>query len=269
MMADQGPIFTSPLNEPQDIKKKLKEKVDIQNDLKYVYDAITLTRHKLDGKVPLIGFAGAPWTLFSYMIEGKGSKTFSKPKKWLYQYPYESLELLQRLANLTIDYLYYQVKAGAQLVQLFESHLGFLTPKLFKQFEFPLLKHIGEQLKEKLKADGLDPVPLIMYGKDGHFALSDLGKDPNIFDVISLDWTIDPKTAKSIIHPKIALQGNLDPCALYSDPDDIDYFVSEMIQEFGTKGYIANLGHGIYPDTDPKNVNTFVNAVHKHSVCKV
>lgn len=264
MVPDVGPVFKEPLAAVGDLKK-LNATVDIASELKYVHDAITLTRHKLEGKVPLIGFAGAPWTLMAYMVEGKGSKTFSKAKKWLYTNPYESVQLLGLIATKLIDHLYLQAKAGAQMLQVFESHLGYLSPKLFNDFELPFLKMIAIKVKEKLKADGLEPVPISIYGLHGSFAVDKLGDDPTAYDVISVDWTLDPKKARAMVHQDITLQGNLDPCALYSEIDNVDDYVNDMVESFGVKKYIANLGHGIYPDTKPECLNAFVNAVHKHS----
>ena len=264
MVPKLGPVFTDPLSEPADIKTKLKAHVDIRKDLSYVYEAINLTRRSLDGKVPLIGFSGAPWTLFAYMIEGGGSKTLSKAKRWLYQFPDESFQLLEQITDHVIVYLVEQVRAGAQLLQLFESHLGYLTPTLFEQFSLPFLQKISKQVKQRLVQEKLDQVPLIVFGKDGHFALKQLG-NKEYFDVVSVDWTVTPEFARSQVDPSITLQGNLDPCALYADADAIDYFAEQMVNRFGRKGYIANLGHGIYPDMKPESVNTFVNAIHKHS----
>ena len=264
MVPDVGPVFSEPLQGPADLKK-LNATVDIATELKYVHDAIRLTRHKLEGKVPLIGFAGAPWTLMGYMIEGKGSKTFSKAKKWLYQHPYESVQLLEMITDKIIDHLYLQAKSGAQLLQVFESHLGYLSPKLFTAFEYPFLKKIAETVKSKLKADNLEPVPMIIFGLHGHFAIETLGSDPNLYDVVGIDWTMDAAKARALVHKDVTLMGNLDPCALYGEVDDIDLYVSEMVEAFGTKRYIANLGHGIYPDVNPQCLNAFVNAVHKHS----
>ncbi|RWS15700.1 uroporphyrinogen decarboxylase-like protein [Dinothrombium tinctorium] len=266
MLPKQGPVLPSPLMEPQDVKMKLRSTVDVKSELGYVFDAITLTRHKLEGKVPLIGFAGAPWTLMTYMIEGGGSKTMQASKRWLYQYPYDCFQLLDKITTIVIDFLVQQVLAGAQMLQLFDSHVGYLTQAHFRQFELPFLKKIASEVKERLRNEGVDPVPMVIFPKDGHHVLSDLGEDPSYFDVISLDWTIDPAKARAQVHDRITLQGNLDPCALYSEFDEIDQLVNEMINQFGTEKYIANLGHGIYPDVKPECLGTFLNAVRKHSV---
>ena len=248
MKPKEGPVFTEPLQEPAEIDQKLNLTVDVRKELKYVYDAITLTRSRLNGRVPLIGFSGAPWTLFAYMIEGGTSKTQSKAKKWLYKHESESLRLLNCLTDLIIVYLIEQIRAGAQLVQIFESHLGYLTPDLFSKFSLPFLQRIVQQVRAGLRATNIDLVPIIFYGKDGdHFAIEQLAKGENYFDVISVDWTMSPRFARQLVGEDVTLQGNLDPCALYSEPAKLDRLVKEMIDRFGKEKHIANLGHGIYP----------------------
>lgn len=263
MVESIGPVLDS-LEHPNEIKTKVNADADIDHKLDYVYKAITLTRHSLEGKVPLLGFCGGPFTLLSYMIEGKGSKTLSKAKKWLYQNPLECHDLLEILTKASITYLVSQVKAGAQMLQVFESHAGFLGSKQFDQFCFPYLQKISQSVREELDKLGIEKVPLVLFAKDGHYALEKLCES-KLFDVISVDWTIDARVARKAASGRVTLQGNLDPCALYCNQDDLDYLVEEMINEFGTERYIANLGHGIYPDMTPESVNTFVNAVHKHS----
>jgi uroporphyrinogen decarboxylase len=264
MAPGEGPVFPTPLEKPADIKL-LKADVDVNTELKYVFDAITLTRLNLRGKVPLIGFAGAPWTLMAYMIEGKGSKTQSKAKRWLYQHPYESHELLAILTKVIVEYLVEQVKAGAQMLQVFDTSAGYLPQNIFEQFAQPYLLQIAKDVKQKLRDQAIEPVPMVVFAKDAHYALEALGKSREFYDVVSLDWTIDPKKARQAVAPDVTLQGNLDSCALYGDADYIDGLVSDMVAQFGTKNYIANLGHGMYPDFRPDALNTFVNAVHKHS----
>lgn len=265
MVEGVGPVLDA-LQSPKDIKTRLNANADIDGHLGYLYDAITLTRHQLEGKVPLIGFSGAPFTLMGYMVEGKGSKTLSKAKKWLYANPLESHDLLKLLADSVTTYLVSQVRAGAQLLQVFESNAGFLGPQQFNEFCLPYLKRIADGVRTKCEEQGLPKVPLTLFAKDAHYALDRLSDKSIInYDVLSLDWTIDPGHARSVVADGTTLQGNLDPCALYSNQDDLDYLVEQMVTQFGTSRYIANLGHGIYPDMDPNSVNTFVNAVHKHS----
>ena len=259
MESGKGPVFPKPLTSSEDIDSLNKDPVLIAEKLKYVYDAITLTRHKLEGKVPLLGFAGAPWTLMSYMIEGGGSTTQSKAKKWLYADVEGSHKLLNILANGIVQYLVRQVQAGAQMLQVFESHAGVLNEYLFKTFALPYLKRIAEDVKRILKEKEVEVVPMVVFAKDGHYALPLL--DDTAYDVVSLDWTLDPVKCREIL-PSKTLQGNLDPCALYSSKDDLENFTKSMIEKFGKKNYICNLGHGIYPDMDPEHVQWFINCVH-------
>ncbi|CAL8277983.1 unnamed protein product [Lota lota] len=261
MVPGKGPTFPDPLKDPEDLQR-LKTKVDVKKELDYVFKAITLTRHKIEGKVPLIGFTGAPWTLMSYMIEGSGSKTHSKAKSWLYRHPEASHMLLKMLTDIIVDYLLGQVAAGAQALQVFESHAGILGPTEFKDFSLPYLRDIARRVKDQLKETGQD-VPMIVFAKDAHYGLEDLSQ--SYYEVVSLDWTIDPQSARERTGGKVSLQGNMDPCALYAPKERISEIVQKMLEGFGTQRYIANLGHGMYPDMDPESVGAFVEAVHKHS----
>ncbi|KAA0192154.1 hypothetical protein HAZT_HAZT006801 [Hyalella azteca] len=261
MQPGEGPVFPNPLK-ISDVAK-LSEASVVPDVLSYVFDAIRLTVDKLSGRIPLIGFAGAPWTLMAYMVEGKGSKTFSAAKSWLYKHPVLSHQLLERLTESTILYLVGQVQAGAQILQVFESNAEYLTPDLFRTFALPYLQKICDTVKQKLKDMELPVVPMIVFPKGGHFALSALSKTN--YDVIGVDWTIEPSVARSLVGPNKTLQGNLDPCALYGDKASIEEAVRRMLEGFGRSRYIANLGHGIYPDVNPDSVATFVDAVHRFS----
>ncbi|XP_010226429.1 PREDICTED: uroporphyrinogen decarboxylase [Tinamus guttatus] len=262
MTPGKGPTFPEPLKEVEDLLK-LRQKVDVTAELGYVFQAITLTRHSLEGKVPLIGFSGAPWTLMSYMIEGGGSTTMAKAKSWLYRHPDASHRLLRLLTNIIIDYLVGQVAAGAQALQLFESHAGHLGPEQFQDFALPYIRDIARGVKSKLKSEALPLVPMIVFAKDAHYALADLACAG--YEVVGLDWTIRPQDARAQIGKNITLQGNLDPCALYAPKEKIGELVKKMLEGFGTQRYIANLGHGLYPDMSPEHVGAFVEAVHAHS----
>ncbi|KAK1165231.1 uroporphyrinogen decarboxylase-like isoform X1 [Acipenser oxyrinchus oxyrinchus] len=262
MVPGKGPTFPEPLKEPEDLLR-LKPQVDVEAELGYVFKAITLTRHKLEGKVPLIGFTGAPWTLMTYMIEGSGSPTMSKAKRWLYCHPEASHKLLRQLTNVIVEYLLGQVSAGAQALQVFESHAGCLGPVQFNEFALPYLQDIARRVKEKLKKSGLDMVPMIVFAKDAHYALEDLSRSR--YEVVGLDWTVDPKEARARTGGRVSLQGNMDPCGLYAPKEKIGEIVKKMVEGFGTQRYIANLGHGLYPDMDPDHVGAFVEAVHTHS----
>lgn len=257
-----GPFFPQPLVSPSDMDT-LDAKIDVEEKLGYVYEAIALTRKRLDGRVPLIGFCGAPWTLMSYMIEGGGSRTMAKSKAWLYRHPDESHALLKLITDVVVDHLVCQAKAGAQMLQVFESHAEHLSPEIFVKFALPYICEIRERVVEQLQSRGLSPVPMTIFAKGGHYALKELAASN--YDVIGLDWTVDPVWARRVVGPNVTLQGNLDPCALYGSKEVLEEMVSKMLGKFGTQRYIANLGHGIYPDMDPVSMTTFVNAIHRIS----
>ena len=209
MVPGKGPHFPQPLT--LDTLPQLDLEVDVKKKLQYVFDAITLTRKELDGKVPLIGFCGAPWTLFAYMVEGGGSKTYSKAKSWLYKHEKETNLILDAITELLIDYLVGQVKAGAQMLQVFESSTAYLTPGLFAKYCVNRIKRIATEVKRRL---GSDRVPMTVFAKDAHYAICDFGHSD--YDVIGVDWCTPPAYARQMANGKV-LQGNLDPCALYAD----------------------------------------------------
>ena len=249
MMDKKGPHFPNPLQSPDDgqYQEVMQRNVDVAKELDYVYKAITLTRQKLKGRVPLIGFCGAPWTLLCYMVEGGGTKIFKESKKWIYKYPEETKALLQKIAELCVDYLALQVKAGAQLIQVFDSWAGELSPSTFKKFSEPYLAYIAKHLPLKLKELGLEPVPMIAFPKGAWYALdsvSNLG-----YNVVGLDWLHDPAEAvKTVGNRPIVLQGNADPGVLYGSHAAITETVKEMVEGYDFanrgKGWIVNLGHG-------------------------
>lgn len=199
----------------------------------------------------------------SYMIEGGGSTTMAKAKSWLYRHPEASHRLLRLLTDVVTDYLVGQVAAGAQALQLFESHAGHLGPEQFQEFALPYIRDIARDVKSKLKAEALSLVPMIVFAKDAHYALRDLAQAG--YEVVGLDWTIQPQEARAQVGKGVTLQGNLDPCALYAPKEKIGELVKKMLENFGTQRYIANLGHGLYPDMNPEHVGAFVEAVHAHS----
>lgn len=260
MVPGKGPHFPQPLESPADLNR-LQLPVDVNKELGYVFSAITLTRQKLEGKVPLIGFCGAPWTVMSYMIEGGGSPTLSKSKAWLYSHPEASHQLLQSLTDVCVDYLAGQAEAGAQLLQVFESHAGLLGREQFLQFALPYLKQIACKVKAKLSEKGLPAVPMTVFAKGAHYALKELSESS--YEVVGLDWTMVPEEARKCVGDSVTLQGNLDPCALYSPKEAIKEAVKKMADSFGSQRWIANLGHGIYPDMDPEHFRTFVDSVHE------
>ncbi|GBP33171.1 Uroporphyrinogen decarboxylase [Eumeta japonica] len=258
MHSGVGPVFPKPLCSPNEIEY-LKEEGAVER-LKYVGDAITLTRYKIEGKVPLIGFSGAPFTLMGYMIEGGGSKSMAKTKEWLQNYSSDVHHLLSLLARVIIDYLVMQVESGAQLLQVFESSAEHLTREQFDEFSAPYVREIRQEVKRKLKEKNIFPVPMTIFAKGAGHSLDIQAKLG--YNVIGLDWTIDPKEARKIVGEDITLQGNLDPQDLYKSPEEITKLTKDMVQRFGKHRYIANLGHGITPQTPLESMAAFTQAVH-------
>ena len=256
MIKGRGPVFPEPLAHPDDLKRLVVP--DVKKELGYVYDALTLTRKTLNGRVPLIGFCGAPWTLMAYMIEGGGSKTFSKSKSWLFKYPKDSHALLQAITDVLIDYVIAQVDSGAQLIQVFDSWAGLLSPRAFNEFALPYLKQVAAALGRERPE-----VPKTVFAKGAHYALESLSESG--YNVVGLDWTMDPRQARERVQGKVALQGNMDPCMLYASPEAIREEVKSILQQFGEGGYIANLGHGMHPDHDPEHARVFIESVHEFS----
>ena len=247
MIESRGPVFPQTVRNMADLSRL--RVADAESDLGYVLDAIRLTKKELNDRVPLIGFAGAPFTIFCYMTEGKGSKTFSVAKKLLYTDPDFAHALLQQITDSTIAYLQAQIRAGANLVQLFDSWAGILSPEQYRTFSLPYIKQICDLIAD---------VPLTVFAKGAFFARPEIGQLS--CDVVGLDWNMDPHESRTLI-PDRVLQGNLDPCVLYADFTQIRAEVKHMIDGFGHQHYIANLGHGIYPDTDPDKARCFVDAV--------
>ncbi len=248
MIEAKGPRFPRVIENAQDVQALLSGK-EAAAQLTYVYDALKMTKNALADRVPLIGFAGAPWTIFAYMIEGGGSKTFSKARRMLYAEPVLSHQLLQKITDTTIVYLKNQVLAGADLLQLFDSWAGELPPAHYRAFAVPYLRQICEAIPE---------VPKTVFAKGAWFALEDIATLP--CQVIGLDWNTSPEFAKKATGGHKVLQGNLDPCNLYADAATIKKETKAMLQAFGGK-HIANLGHGVYPDTPLDGVRVFVDTV--------
>ena len=247
MLEGKGPHFPEPLVTPEDkqYEEVMERDVDVKESLSYVYQAISLTRKKLDGRVPLFGFCGAPFTLLCYMVEGGGSKTFQQTKTWIYKYSTESKALLQKIAELCTEYLAQQVVAGAQIVQVFDSWAGELSPACFTDIAFPYLVYICDHLPKRLEELGEEKVPMVVFAKGAWYALEDLCKTN--YDVVGLDWLNDPAQAYEIAqkHGKV-VQGNADPGVLYGGHEAITAVVNRMVTGFGggKQGWIANLGHG-------------------------
>lgn len=247
MIEAKGPWFENTVKSKADVDKL---KIAEAPDLEYVMKALQLTKKELNNRVPLIGFAGAPWTLFAYMIEGSGSKTFSKAKQFLYTQPEAAHALLEKITQSTINYLKGQVAAGADILQLFDSWAGVLSENMYYEFSLNYISKI---------CDALSPlVPVTVFAKDAHYAVKKISETS--CNSIGLDWTIDPKTARSQAGNK-TLQGNADPCLLYADEKKIISDTHTMLKSFGKDRYICNLGHGLYPDLDKEKVKLFVDVV--------
>jgi len=223
----------------------------VEEKLSYVMKALTLTKQELNSEVPLIGFAGAPWTILCYMVEGKGSKTWEKAKQFCFTQPELAQQLLQKITDATIRYLKAQTKAGADVVQVFDSWSGCLSPEDFKRFAQPYLIQIADALK--------DDAPVILFPKGSWYALKELSESSA--SALGIDWCISPKIARELTSNKIPLQGNFDPAKLLLPPAEIKKEVKKMIDEFGVQKYIVNLGHGITPNIPVENARAFVDAV--------
>ena len=251
MIEKKGPYFENTIKSKTDLQNIAK--ANPEESLKYVLDAIKLTKIELNGRVPLIGFAGAPWTIFCYMVEGQGSKTFSNARKMLWENPALAHELLSMITESTIDYLNAQITAGADILQLFDSWAGVLSKDLYTTFALPYIKQI---------CDAVNGVPLTVFAKGAHFVIKDLaGLNCN---TIGLDWTMDPSEAREVVGNNMTLQGNLDPSTLYGSFSQIKKETKNMLSRFDGQRHIANLGHGVYPDTDPEKVKCFIETVQAY-----
>ncbi|TDH26136.1 uroporphyrinogen decarboxylase [Segetibacter sp. 3557_3] len=226
----------------------------VEHSLRYVTEALSLTKRELNGRVPLIGFAGAPWTILCYMVEGKGSKTWDKAKQFAYTSPELAHRLLQKITDITINYLIAQAKAGADMVQVFDSWSGSLSPADFKTFAQPYLLQIVEGVKEH--------VPVTLFPKGSWYALEDLSKSGA--SALGIDWCVSPQFARHATGNRMTLQGNFDPSKLLAPIPDIQSAVKEMIDAFGTRRYVANLGHGITPNVPVDHARAFVDAVKSY-----
>ncbi|MBT0812237.1 uroporphyrinogen decarboxylase [Litoribacter ruber] len=253
MVEKRGPWFPDTVSSPSDLKKL--RIADGHNDLKYVIDAIKITKKELNGRVPLIGFAGAPWTIFAYMVEGSGSKTFSKARAMLYTQPEFSHQLLQMITDSTINYLRAQIEAGADLIQIFDSWAGILPPYHYEEFSLRYIQQI---------CDAINEVPKTVFAKGAFFAREQMAKLN--CETIGLDWNMGIAESRRMIGDNKTLQGNLDPAALYGTAKEVEAATKQMLDQFGTSRHIANLGHGVYPDIDPEKVKVFIETVKAYSI---
>ncbi len=255
----EGPRFARPVRSEADIDRL--PPIDPEDDLGYVMAAVRLIRRELDGAVPLIGFSGSPWTLATYMVEGRGSRDFRQVKTLLYDRPDLMRRLLDKLALAVADYLNAQIAAGVQAVMLFDTWGGVLPAEDYRDFALAAARRVRERLR---LGTGETRVPAILFTKGGGQWLewqADAG-----FDALGLDWTCDIGQARRRVGERVALQGNLDPVALYAAPDTIRGRVARVLESYGSgSGHVFNLGHGILPDVNPDHVTAMVEAVHELS----
>jgi uroporphyrinogen decarboxylase len=252
LIENKGPVLPDPIRSSADLSRLSVP--DIEESLGYVLDAIRLTKVELNNRVPLIGFAGAPWTLLCYMVEGKGSKTFDLVKTFCYTQPELAHRLLQMLTDTTIAYLKQQVKAGADVIQLFDSWGGLLSPDDFEIFSLKYMRQIIQSLK--------NDVPTILFAKGAWGSIQEMANTGT--SCIGLDWCVRPETARKLAGNGIALQGNLDPARLLSPIPELKKEVIKMLNCFGPGSYIANLGHGILPHVPVDHAKVFVDTVKNH-----
>jgi uroporphyrinogen decarboxylase len=255
----EGPKFRKPVRTEADIERL--EVINTASDLSYVTDAVTMIRRELNGRVPLIGFSGSPWTLATYMIEGQSSRDFARAKTMLYTQPELMHQLLEKLSLSVIDYLNAQIRAGAQVVQIFDTWGGALSHAAYAEFSLAYMQKIVDGLISH--HDGRD-VPVILFTKGGGLWLEKMADTG--CHALGLDWSTDIAAAKGRVGDRVALQGNMDPAVLRADPAVIESQVEAILKGFGDgPGHIFNLGHGITPDINPDHVKVFVDAVHKFS----
>lgn len=252
----EGPVFPKPIRTQADIDAL--RPLTPEQDCPYTQAAIEMVVRDLNGRVPLIGFAGSPWTVATYMVEGGGSKTFSIIKRMLYAQPQQLHSLLQKLCDATVASLTAQVKAGASAVMLFDTWGGVLTPQAYESFSLAYMRQIIQALKTQPETAAC---PIILFTKQGGLWLEQMAESG--CDALGCDWTLDIGQARARVGHKVALQGNLDPCVLYADPQTIRAHVKQILAQFGPHpGHIFNLGHGIYPDISPESVTVMLDALH-------
>lgn len=258
MIEKRGPWFEKTIKTEADLKYAETD-FDIESRLGYVTEAIRITNKELDGRVPLIGFAGAPWTIFCYMVEGSGSKTFSEARKLLYTNPSLAHELLARITRVTISYLKAQIAAGAHMIQVFDSWAGILGTKQYAEFSLRYLKEICDEMKM-----AFPHIPLTLFSKG---AITSLGAIAKLnCNTVGLDWNMDVENIRKEIGESRTLQGNLDPCVLYASHSEVENETKLMLNSFESKRHIVNLGHGVYPDVQPEKVKTFIKTVKDYEI---
>ncbi len=252
MRSNFGPYLPNPIRSKADLDRVIVP--DIQDTLGYVMDAIAMTKEKLNDEIPLIGFAGSPWTILCYCVEGQGSKSFDKARGFCFTQPEAAHALLQKITDTTIAYLKAKVEAGVNAVQVFDSWGGMLSPADYQEFSWKYIQQIVDALK--------DLAPVIVFGKGCWFALKEMAESGA--SAVGVDWTCSPKNARYLTGGKVTLQGNFDPARLLSPPEVIKKMVNQMIREFGKDKYVVNLGHGILPHIPLENAKAFIDAVKEY-----
>lgn len=248
-----GPWIPNPIRSTEDVAQSIVP--DIHEHLGYVLDAVKMTKQALNERVPLIGFAGSPWTLLCYAVQGQGSKNFDIAKGFCFSQPQAAHSLLQKITDTTIAYLKEKVKAGVDAVQIFDSWGGLLSPEDYQIFSWPYIQQIVTVLKNE--------APVIVFGKGCWFALNEMGRSGA--SALGVDWTCSARNARYLSGGKITLQGNFDPSRLLSPIPKIKKDVHKMITEFGKDKYIVNLGHGILPNIPVDHAKAFVDAVKEYT----
>jgi len=255
MVESRGPSFDWTISNESDFDKLSKS--DLSDKLSYVFEALKLTKKELDGRVPLIGFAGSPWTLLTYMVEGGGSKSFSKIKSLIFNNPTLAHKLLNLISETVSEYLSLKIKSGVNAVQIFDTWGGLLSPDLYKEFS---LNYIQKVIAKVKRTDE----PIISYAKGIHHSMDELANCGA--DVISIDWTHNIGDVRKQIGNKVAIQGNMDPTVLYGSTDVIRREAVKVLDSYGKgSGHIFNLGHGILPDISPANTKALVEIVKEES----
>ena len=252
MKPEFGPYIPNPIRDQKGIDNLIAP--DVNESLDYVFQAIKASKEKLNNEIPLIGFAGSPWTILCYMVQGQGSKTFDEAKKFCFSSPAEAHNLLQKITDTTINYLKGKVNAGVDAVQIFDSWGGLLSPSDYQDFSLKYIQQIIDFLK--------DSAPVIVFGKGCWFALKEMSESGA--SALGVDWTCSARNARYLSGGNITLQGNFDPSRLLSPPSEIKRMVLKMIDEFGKDKYIVNLGHGILPGIPLENVKAFIDSVKEY-----
>lgn len=253
MKSNFGPYLPNPIRTQKDLDSVIIP--DVHQELGYVMEAVKIAKEKLNNEIPLIGFAGSPWTILCYCVQGQGSKTFDMAKELCFTNPVLAHSLLQKITDTTIAYLKAKVAAGVDAVQIFDSWGGMLSPADYETFSWQYIQQIIDALKGS--------APVIAFGKGCWFALNTMSNSGAA--ALGIDWTCSPKNARYLSGGNITLQGNFDPARLLSPPSEIKKMVNQMIDEFGKDKYIVNLGHGILPNTPLENAKAFVDAVKEYN----